>query len=91
MSELTRFITRPIKVTAIRLETPSEATTIAQWLGCTVNRVYRNATQVTKFEHATFHVDGRDFTVALGEWLVRGPNGLYVLEHDSFTARFEKS
>lgn len=90
MSTTTKFVSIPVEVTAMQLAMPDDALAIAQWLGVEVHRRYKRTDRGTELDHAALTVGTRDFELRLGDWLVRGANGLFQLEDDSFTARYRR-
>ncbi|GAB6923570.1 hypothetical protein JCM9803A_40200 [Rhodococcus erythropolis] len=89
MSAASKFMSVPFEVTALQFSSPVTAVQgIAQWLGVPIVRRHRRDGDTITLESIGFEVEGQSFTLYPGDWFVRGPNGWYQLEAESFAARY---
>lgn len=88
MSAASKFVSVPFEVTALQFSSTVAVQEIAHWLGVPIVRRHRQSGVVTTLESIGFEVEGQSFTLYPGDWFVRGPNGWYQLEADSFAARY---
>ncbi|KAB2583988.1 hypothetical protein BS297_17735 [Rhodococcus erythropolis] len=88
MSAASKFVSLPFEVTALQFSSTVAVQGIAQWLGVPIVRRHRRSGAVATLESIGFEVEGQSFTLYPGDWFVRGPNGWYQLEAESFAARY---
>ncbi|MGM5068420.1 hypothetical protein EU244_026525 [Rhodococcus qingshengii] len=88
MSAASKFVSVPFEVSALQFSSTVAVQEIAHWLGVPVVRRHRRSGIFTTLESIGFEVEGESFTLYPGDWFVRGPNGWYQLEAESFAARY---
>ena len=88
MSAASKFVSVPFEVTAIQFSSTVAVQGIAQWLGVPIVLDHRRDGDTIALETIGFDVEGQSFTLYPGDWFVRGPNGWYQLEAESFAARY---
>ncbi|MDZ7918115.1 MAG: hypothetical protein U5O16_40945 [Rhodococcus sp. (in: high G+C Gram-positive bacteria)] len=88
MSAAGKFVSVPFEVTALQFSSSANVQSIAQWLGVPVVRRHRYSGETVALDSIGIDIDGQSFTLYPGDWFVRGPNGWYQLEAESFAARY---
>ncbi|MEA1795132.1 hypothetical protein [Rhodococcus qingshengii] len=88
MSAASKFVSVPFEVTALQFSSTVAVRPIEQWVGVPIVRRHRHSGVFTTLESIGLEIEGQSLTLCQGDWLVRGPNGWYVLEAESFAARY---